>query len=335
MTSRRPKKERRRLKQKHKKLLRLRSEGPYRQVGTFGNVEACLTNDNWQENGEAVILVLVTSPRAGCVMAMFLIDLWCAGLKDAWGRLNFSHQEFRDMVEEMSLDVDMHLVPVDLETARGLIAGAIRFARQNGFRLPPRYERWTAVIGGVGDEADADLSAFGADGKLRWVGPIDDLRRRLLGSTVEEFLQREDVEFILGEEQPPFDEADEADEADEVVEEATRMLHDRALDAARRWCFAHGEAPHPRLAEAIDLQFEAILQTGDVGPDASTDDQVAAGTDNVAQMLAMEDPEKAVEIVDAMEQLGRFASSFQTPEQLYEAVGIPADDEEDLPDFDA
>jgi hypothetical protein len=94
--------------------------------------------------------------------------------------------------------MDVRMPEVPLEEAAAIVAGGIRFAVQNGFRLPAHYQRWTTFLGGKLDWQHADLSAFGVEGgaKLRWVAPMEDLRARLIGSTVEQFLARPDVEFI-------------------------------------------------------------------------------------------------------------------------------------------
>jgi len=322
------KKERHRIKRRAKQQAHRRrsSAGPYQRIGAAGELEACLINDDWREEGQAVIYVLRGVPGGGHAMATFLVDLWCAGLKDAWGRLEISREDFDEMIEQMEMGTHLSFVPGDLDLVRRILAGSIRFGTQNGFRLPRRYERWVAVLGGVGDAATADLSEFGVDGKLRWVAPLEDLRRRLIGCSVEEFLARRDVEFIAGAEDFSLVD-DDSLAVEESVEEARR----RALDAARAWCFAHGEAPHPKLPEVADLMLDSVLQAGaelDEEDDLDNLDPDAA-RDNVARFLAMETPDAARALGPAIDQFRRFIDDFDTPEAFTRALGMDEGDEED------
>jgi hypothetical protein len=324
--ARQSKKERRRLKRKrrHKETIRLRQASPYEKIGQAGRVERCAINDDWSERGQAIVYVLCQAPGRPPAMGAFLVDLWCAGLKDAWGRLEFSRQDFRDLVEKSSRGMDLDFVEADLDEVRALIAASIRFARRNGFRLPPRYERWLAVVGGVGDIDDADLSDFGRKGKLCWVGPEEDLRRRLIGSTVQEFLARDDVEYIVGlEELPPSFEAVEA------VEASVQGMHDNMLDAVRRWCFANAELPHPRLGDAMDLMTESILQmAGAADLEAPPDDGDAdEALENIERLLALEGPADAVELARALDQARRFLGTFRSARDMMAALGLAVYDE--------
>src|SRR5207248_7624217 len=101
-----------------------------------------------------------------------------------------------DYVKRMEERSDLPLERTDVQTVRHVVAGAIRFASENGFRLPHKFERWTLLIGGVGDWHTADIREFGIGGKLRWCGPMHDLKKRLIRGSVDDFLQRPDVEFI-------------------------------------------------------------------------------------------------------------------------------------------
>jgi hypothetical protein len=323
------KKERRRLKrkEKHKQAIRLRNASPYRRIGTAGRVDACLINEDWRDRGQAVICALCTAPGRPPAMGNFYVDLWCAGLKDAWGRLDFTHQDFREMLDEMSRRMELRFVEIDPEDARALLAGSVRFARQNGFRLPARWQRWAALLGGADDWAEADLGPFGVGGKLRWVGPETDLRRRLIGSSVEEFLARRDVEFILGSE--GLDELEEG-EAREAVEDAAEMLRRNMVDAVRRWCFARGEVPHPRLGEAVDVVLESIFQAEELADDQIGDEAgTRAAAENMSHLLELEPPAEARTLGDALDQAHRFISTFQGPEDLFAAVGLDKADEQD------
>lgn len=316
----------------HKREQRKRQEArrqlgsPYRLIGSSGDLVACKINRDWQEAGSASIFVLRRVPgRGGHALAAFLIDLWCIGLKDAWGRLDITYDEFRERLDRAPAEVEY--VPVDIATVRRLVAGSIRFTEQNGFRLPPRYERWTALLGDIGSPATAELSDFGVDGKLRFIGTEEDLRRRLIGCSPEAFLARKDVEFVLGEE------AVAPDEDDGVVEQAVDVLRERGLSAIRQWCFANGLAPHPRLPEAWDTIAEAMMQTEELpDPGEELDDETADEIHSkMTSLLSFAPADAEAETLQALEQIRLFMQQFDSPEALLGAIGL----EEELDDEDA
>src|SRR5215204_5835790 len=90
-------KQQKRLKREKKKAEQRRalSISPYKRVGQSGEVEACYINGNWREQGLASITLIRRNPAGAHAMAVFLIDIWCAGLKDAWGRLDVMQEDVK------------------------------------------------------------------------------------------------------------------------------------------------------------------------------------------------------------------------------------------------
>ncbi len=327
--------ERRRLKrqQKRSRLRRAEGDSPYRRIGAHGEVVACYLNANWRKTGEAAIYCLRSIPGGGHAMAAFLVDVWCMGLKDAWGHLGISADEFNESILRWGRR-DLDLTRIDADLAQRLVAGGIRFARQNGFRLPKRHERWVALLGGVGDVDTADLEEFGVDGGLRYIGSTEDLSKRLIGCTVEQFLTRDDVKFILGGDDFSLLDGDElgveeddelnAEEDDELdVEEVADDVHAAAVSAVRRWCFANGMQPHPRLPEAWAAVFDVIALLPAVPEDgelAHEDSQIAL--DFLGRLLAVESAETGEDMSEAMSQIHAFMKQFDSPAELFEYVGL-------------
>jgi hypothetical protein len=214
MSSDARKKEKHRLKRlkKKKEFRRLESVSPFRRAAFVDGGLECYTNAAAREQGLMDYIILGRVPGRSFVMSALLIDLWCVGLKDAWGRPMESRGEFEETILEPWKKRFGHIVRADPDNVRRWVAGAIQFSRQNGFRLPEHWERYTAILGNLDDVGNADLSGFGIDGGLRYVGDFDFLRRRLVGSTVEEFLRRPDVKYITSADSLEWD--DEASEDD-------------------------------------------------------------------------------------------------------------------------
>jgi hypothetical protein len=327
--ARQNKKERQRLKRKRKQM-QLRKERNASIFKKLAQVDApirCYINAEWRDEGMAEILALRDVPGGGRILAAYLIDAWCIGLKDVFGRMNVTLEDFEEHLAHAD-SRGLKMAPIDPAMARGLVAAAMRLSAQNGFHLPHRADRWACVVG-VRSYANADLSLFEKPGgKYRYVGSMQDLRKRLIGS-VDDFLSRSDIEFVISEgpggDWGPVDDLDEdfEDEQDEEVDnsgpppEFVQMINDiadRGLRAVRKWLVENGRTPHPRLRDGFDL----VLMASFLG--------MAPGGENSTLLSERferdEDPDA---LMAAAEQVHEFIKQFDTPQRFLEAMGFDGD----------
>jgi hypothetical protein len=336
--SRQDKKERQRLKRKRKQLAlrKERNTSIFRKLGQGGSTE-CYINGDWREQGLASLQVFREGAGGIRVFAAFLIDLWCSGLKDAFGRAPALREEFEDQLDAAD-DRGLRMTPIDAGLARRLVAGAMRLSRENGFRLPHRAERWASVVGVTG-YADADLSDFEKpDGSYRYVGTLEDLRRRLIGS-VEDFVARPDVKVVLGlMPSDPWADDFELEDATEELGEGDDQQDDddddaggripaeflqgideirrRACESVRRWLNETGRTPHPRLEDGVDLALMAAIVESSAAEDPGAR-QVMPAVENV---IAGHDDPKG--LVEAIAQVREFFERYETPTRMLEAMGF-------------
>lgn len=353
------KKEKQRLKrkQKQRETRRAAAVTPLQRIAREGGRLECYVHDGWEEGGMATIQVLGHAPGGKLCQAGFLVDTWCVGLKDAYGHREITRLEFDETLDRMSGMMDM--VPLDPAEAKRLVAGAIRFSRRNGFRLPPHYDRWTAIFGDLGDIDAADLTEFGVEGgKLRYVGDEQFLRRRLIGCTVEEFLARPDVEWVTPEGIPldarlaSDDEFDDEAEDDEGLApgidlsevpglgELTEMLDaigDRTEDAVRAWCFQTGQAPQPRLRDAVDALLVSTLPAAMYSEAAEEDPSLVEGHEppDPQDMLdstlgTLPEPDRR-SLEAAVDQVAGFMRQFKHPRDMFESLSLPQPGEDGGP----
>jgi hypothetical protein len=342
--ARQDKKERKRLKRKQKqlKLRKDRGMSVYQRLARTPGAMQCSITRGWKDIGEGNLIVSRDAPGGGKVVLAFLIDFWCVGLKDAFGREGLTSAEvasFRERTEG---------VPIADDQAKRLVAAALRFSRQNGFKLPHKYERFMAAVGVSSADVDAaDLSDFGLPGgKLRYVGPIGELRRKLIGS-VDDFLARGDVEFVMAPDAGAFDdeyfdefageedggdvdesdseelEADEGEGAevrDQLRPEFADMVDeiaDRAEAAVRQWLLENGRAPHPRLAEGVSIALSAAMVEWTARESPESRGELP---DITRVMEADEDP---AGLAEAVEQVVDFVRQYDTPQRFVEAFALP------------
>lgn len=315
-------------KQKQTQARKAASVTPLDRIARSGGILECYVNADWRESGMASLQVLGQAADGRCAHAAFLIDVWCVGLKDAFGSRTALRTEFNELLDRMGEMLDV--VPIPPAEARRLVAGGVRFSRRNGFHLPPHVDRWTAIFGGLGDTAFADLDGFGVDGDagaLRYIGTREFLRRRLAACTPDEFLARADVEWVMGDGTPRSlaDEDDFAYEDDHdheaeagpaadagdddpdafdsegdarLLAELAKTIGgaaDQTEDAVRKWCFQTGRAPHPRLREAVNTLLVSTLPMA-IEREAMEQNLAVAAKGDDADVPVLPDPLELIEL---------------------------------------
>ncbi|HZN68586.1 MAG TPA: hypothetical protein VFB66_25115 [Tepidisphaeraceae bacterium] len=348
------KKQKHELKRKHKQIeaRKAASLTPLDRIARSGGKLECYVNADWQKSGMASVQVLGHAPDGRLAHAAFLVDLWCVGLKDAYGHRTVLRGEFEDQLDRMSEGLEIVRIPP--EQARRLVAGAIRFSRQNGFHLPPHYDRWTGIFTDLGDLAAADLSDFGVDGGLRYVGTEEFLRRRLAACTPDQFLSRPDVHWVMHDGTPRSLGADDVEGDDDFVDEADlddeladeELLPDEELlaglremvggtgsrieEAVRTWCARTGQTPHPRLHEAVATLLVTTLPMAFA---LGAGEEDVADVPDVPNLMDVPHPDDLLDVAldgvpdddrrsiqEAMDQVSEYMGQFKSPRDMLAAV---------------
>lgn len=252
-------------------------------------------------------------------MAAFLVDTWAMGLKDAFGRVDIACSEFDDQMSR--LDEQLGIARLDIGTARHLVYGGIELAGELGFRLPRRYERWTAILGPLPEGESPDMSLFRPDGRIRLWCSMRDLEARLIGSTPEKFLARADVEYVLGD-----DDFTLVDEEDDEVNDVVTMLEGAMLDRVKAWCFAHGQTPHPLLREVVGASLQSTIES--MPPDFDLEDDVQTlpedqqAEDRMMSFLSATVRDDPTGLKVAMTQFAGFMQDTGSPEELIKMLSL-------------
>src|SRR5438552_7128840 len=103
------KKQKQRLKREQKRLQakRARALTPLDRIVRAGGQLDCYANANWREMGMANIQMLGRAPDGRLAYAAFLVDVWCVGLKDAFGRREISRLDFDKLLDTMREQVEV------------------------------------------------------------------------------------------------------------------------------------------------------------------------------------------------------------------------------------
>jgi hypothetical protein len=357
MSDRAHRKERQRLKRQRKKEARQKRDGvsPYLRLARSSQAAQCYAAGDPVVNGIVSVFVLRPAPWGGHAAAGFLVDFWCLGLKDAWGDLRADATDWKERFRNEGPE-RVRFRTIELSEVRKMVAGGIRFAQMNGFRLPPKFDRWATAIG-VERWADADVSGFGKDGGLLYVGALEDLSGRLVRESVEAFLARPgvhflspvspDEEFEFLDEDEEYDDGEEWDEDDgdgvaeeggaedeaapiqmsvvederldvaDAVREGTAQLTEKAYEAACRWCAEQGMAPHAKLREGIALMIQAIADAQMEGRGWLSRHEV---WERMGQRFA-DGTDESSHLSGALGQVDQYMAQYASSEEMVGAIG--------------
>jgi hypothetical protein len=303
-------KQRHKAKRQAKKLAERRraSVSPLKRLAEAGGDAECWMSGDCDLNGQTQIFAWKQGAGLSGVAA-FLVDRGVVGLKDAWTRLRIDRAEFLDMIDGCKRrGIPMHRVSLD--EVRRWVAGGLRWAHDNGMRLPKAWPKTVSLIGGVGDWASADVSQFVKE----FAGHPEDLRQRLVGEPLDSYLKRTDIDFVFNEDAPYMDQrtgeysnspdalgfdGDELDEdelesiAADVPAEELNAMADRFTPAALAltaktvdWLKARGETPTSEVFEAWRSVMLAAMISKRAMPDADEEEVADFGFELLRDMSA-------------------------------------------------
>ena len=136
----------------------------------------CLLNQDWQDKGLAHILLSRKQPNNEFIIGVFLVDIYCLGLKNTFCNANIPLEKYEKL--KLRMAVESFLITCDPVLANRIVYGAIDYARKLGFEPQKdfRLSRFT-----LGEPSDANVPyniEFGKDGKPLYIaGPNDDADR--------------------------------------------------------------------------------------------------------------------------------------------------------------
>jgi len=141
----------------------------------------CLVSREWQDTHQLTqVVVARRSPAGRIAVGVFLVDLACLGVKNAFAKLfntSFEYRELRDHIMERQ-----ELVPTDLNLAAKIIREGLAYADGLGFKPNPDYPDAAILLGDAdADACDTPIPVGGPEGKPFYVdGPYDD-RDKIMG----------------------------------------------------------------------------------------------------------------------------------------------------------
>jgi hypothetical protein len=174
-TKRQKKLERKKQKRSEKRrdLHKAQSAGLATQMqrASSAHIHECLMSSGIVEDGIGHV-VFSRKGDGQISAAVFLVDVYCLGVKDAFGGMMTlkDYQRFKEQLGGSGHDV----AAIDAPSARRLVERAVDYARSIGFSPVADYRKLAPLFGDVNPDDGRDLCEFGQDGKPLYVaGPYD------------------------------------------------------------------------------------------------------------------------------------------------------------------
>lgn len=185
-------------REKQRMLARWQSRGLAEQLTAAARcpILHSLATEEMQRRGMASVLLSRELPDGRVAAAVFLIDYWCLGVKDAFGRIMY-RAEYNEWLEDVEERLD--LVDTQPESARKLIEGAVAYASGLGLNPHPDYHRVKTIFGDLDPELAEEDFEFGDNGQPHFAaGPHDTPERcfRIL-SILEHACGRDGFHYTL------------------------------------------------------------------------------------------------------------------------------------------
>lgn len=139
-------------------------------------IVGCWTQEGWENNGLAVVVVARRQPDSNVVFGNYLVDYYCLGLKDTYYNADIPVGQFyRDYLPKMfrSVGKPMGISPA---LAHEMIYGSIEYAARFGFDPHGDYKLSQHVLDPPDLHVRTGTVKFGLEGKPFFVaGPYDDV----------------------------------------------------------------------------------------------------------------------------------------------------------------
>ncbi len=136
-------------------------------------VYECLVNTDWKEQGVAHVMIARNHSNTNITTCMYLVDLFCLGIKNTQYLFNIPESEYQDLKESME---HIAFEPISYTLAHNIVFAGLEFAEEFGFKP---HKDFTSITRFILEEDTEDIELIdiecGKDGKPFYVsGPYED-----------------------------------------------------------------------------------------------------------------------------------------------------------------
>jgi hypothetical protein len=231
-------------------------------------VHECLAAEGMFETGMGSVWISRKSPNGKLSVGVFLLDIFCLGVKNALFEKNVSRQQY-GMMQIMSSAEVMH--PIKPCCLKKLVLEAVAYAENLGFKPHEDYEETCILLQDIETTGCEAKYEFGQNGKPFYIpGPEDS--PEMITRVVETLRQRcgADGFDVMTEEDMQDEERkaalaiDDPEEAAQLMEDLERVLPFKAVFEERGWKQLMRDKRVPRGALPA-VTVEKLSYAGDFG----------------------------------------------------------------------
>jgi hypothetical protein len=184
-------------KNKAKVIQMLSPENYIRQKARTLPIFECLVNNDWEESGLANITVARQHTNGNLTLGIYLVDLKCLGIKDAFYRFNISESDYREILGKM--EENMELESVSYTLAHNIVFAGIEFAEEYGLKPHKDFGVAKYILEEDSDDIELIEIECGQNGKPLYVqGALDnDVRARQIIAHLEKHAGPGNYQYIL------------------------------------------------------------------------------------------------------------------------------------------
>lgn len=193
-------------KKKGKVIQMLSPENYIKQRARTLPIYECRINSDWEINKLANIFVARKHTNGNLTVGLYLVDLKCLGVKDAYYFFNISEVEYEELIEKSVGVVDLDHVPYPL--VHNIIYAGVEFAEEYGFKPCKEY---ASVAKYILEEDTEDIELIdidcGENGKPFYIsGPFESEERiKQIIDQLERTAGKGNYDFIYRTDEDVFD----------------------------------------------------------------------------------------------------------------------------------
>jgi len=212
---------------------KLSPENYIRQKARNLPIYECWASPDWEETGTATICVSRIHTNGNITFAMYLVDLYCLGVKESIYNFNLTMTEFRDFLAKVKDDLE--IVKVDYVLAHNIVFAAIEYADELGFKP---HKNFTSVSQYVLEEDTDDIELMdiscGCDGKPMFIKTelVSNAEAQRVIAQLDRAVGKGNYNVILTEDDDEF--IEEEDEDEDLMDEYNLLTPEDKTDLFKK-----------------------------------------------------------------------------------------------------
>lgn len=152
-------------------------------------------NSDWQDTGLATMLISRKMPSGNLIAGIYLVDVFCLGMKDAHYHFNLNKENYEDLLNKYT-DSQSGIQPENINHLHNILYGAIDYAETFGFLPHKDFSIAEYILDPDLITDGIDEIEFGKDGKPFFIaGSYDNYN--LIISTLVKKVGEGNFDFLL------------------------------------------------------------------------------------------------------------------------------------------